>query len=212
MRRGVLSASRLLQEEAQQGGFRYRAAFVTLTYAPGIDWQPSHLGQLQTHLRNWLARRGHVLRDVWVVELQKRGVPHYHLLVYLPRGLTLPKPDKQGWWPHGSTNCKWVRSAIGYVAKYASKGGRLDDLPTGARLWGVAGLRGQRRDLLRWALAPEWLKDLVTPGDVLRRVGRWWENRTNGIAYRSPFELLDHVGGRPVFAGPLWTEDHVRFL
>jgi len=212
MRRGVRSAARLLEEEMQEGGHRYRAAFLTLTYRPGVEHEPRHISQVQQHIRQWLGRRGHQLRDVWVAELQQRGAVHFHALVFLPRGLTLPKPDKQGWWPHGYTNIKWVRRAVGYVSKYASKGGRLDTLPKGARLWGYAGLRGTRRDYLRWFLAPAWLKDLVTPGDVLRRVGRWWENRTNGIAYRSPYELLDFVGGRLVLVGPSWTEDHVRFL
>lgn len=213
MRRGVISAARLLEEELQQGGKRYRAAFVGLTYRPGVEPSPRHISSFQTHVRNWLARRGHCLADVWVVELQRRGVIHFHVLVFLPRGITLPKPDKRGWWPHGSTNIKWVRKPVGYLVKYAtkahSKGG---EMPPGQRLWGYAGLVGTRRDQLRWWLAPQWLRGLVTPGDVLRRVGRWWENRTNGIAYRSPYELLDFTGGKPVFADLCWTEDHVRFL
>jgi hypothetical protein len=212
MRRGVISSSRIHQDELQQGGQRYRAAFVTLTYRPGNEPQPRHLSTFQTHVRNWLARRGALLRDVWVAELQERGAVHFHVLIFLPRGLTLPKPDKQGWWPHGFSNCKWVRRPVGYMVKYATKTRSKGALPPGQRLWGYAGLRGTGRDHLRWWLAPQWLRGMVVPGDVLRRVGRWWENHTTGIAYRSPYELLDRVGDRLVFAPPEWTEDHVRFL
>ena len=212
MRRGVISSSRIHQDELQQGGQRYRVAFVTLTYRPGVDPEPRHLSAFQNHVRNWLARRGALLRDVWVAELQERGAVHFHVLIFLPRGLTLPKPDKQGWWPHGFSNCKWVRRPVGYMVKYATKTRSKGALPPGQRLWGYAGLRGTGRDHLRWWLAPQWLRGMVVPGDVLRRVGRWWENHTTGIAYRSPYELLDRVGDRLVFAPPEWTEDHVRFI
>lgn len=212
MRQGVVTAARLMQEDLQQGGRRYRAAMVGVTYRPGVEPRARHLSALQNHYRNWLARRGEELRCVWVAEMQKRGVIHYHLLLFLPRGLTPPKPDKQGWWPHGSSNCKWAQKPVGYLVKYTSKAESKCQLPKGSRMWGCAGLRGTRRDHLRWWLAPGWLRELVPLGDVLRRVGRWWENRTAGIAYRSPYTLLDYVNGRMVFAGPDWTEDHVRFF
>jgi hypothetical protein len=212
MRSGVLTSARLMVEELQRGGSRYRAAFLGVTYRPGVVASPLHITGLQKNMREWLARRGHVLRDVWVAELQERGAVHYHLMVFLPRGLTLPKPDKQGWWPHGSTRIEWAKKPVGYLAKYASKGGDLHDLPAGTRLWGYAGLRGTARDELRWWLAPSWLRELVECGDVLRRVGRWWENRTLGIRYRSPYEILDLYGGHLTFVGPHWTPEHVEFF
>jgi len=133
-------------------------------------------------------------------------------MMWLPKGLTPPKPDNQGWWKHGSTNCKWVNRPAGYLAKYSSKTDQKNGLPPGFRMWGVTGLRGTWRDLLRWWLAPSWLKDFVTPGDALRRVGPWWENRTTGVAYKSPYTLVDYIGGRMIFAGPDWSEELVRFL
>lgn len=212
MRRGIITAARLHQEELQEGGFRYRVALVGVTYRPGVEPSTRDLSRLETHYRNWLRRRGHSLRCVWVAEMQSRGALHYHLVLFLPRGITPPKPDKQGWWPHGSSSCKWASRPVGYLVKYASKCESKNALPKGVRMWGYSGLRGTRRDHLRWWLAPGWLQDLVTPGDVLRRVGSWWENRTLGIAYRSPYALVDYINGRMVFAGPDWTEEHVRFL
>jgi len=73
------------------GPRRFRAAMLTLTYKPGEDFSPRHISALFTRMRQWIARRGHKLHYVWVAELQKRGALHYHILVWLPRGLTLPK-------------------------------------------------------------------------------------------------------------------------
>jgi Protein of unknown function (DUF3296). len=42
-----------------------------------------------------MERRGHKLPYVWVAELQKRGALHYHVLLWLPRGLTLPNPTSK---------------------------------------------------------------------------------------------------------------------
>lgn len=38
MRRGVMSAARFVQEAFQSSRFRYRTAFITLTYRPGAPW------------------------------------------------------------------------------------------------------------------------------------------------------------------------------
>lgn len=213
MRRGVISSAAIHQDELQDGGHRYRAALLTFTYADVDAWEPNHIAALQHHVRDWGARRGVKIRGVWVLEVQKRGAPHYHCLFFLPRGLTLPKPDKQGWWKHGFTNCKWVQRPVGYMAKYASKDeSKTAGLPKGARLWGVVGLGGHGRNVLRWWLAPQWLRGMSTAGDVLRKVGGWWENRTIGIAYRSPWVLDTFAGGTANFIWLGWTEDDVRFL
>lgn len=213
MRRGVISAASIHETELQDGGHRYRAALVTVTYRDVEGWQPNHISELQHHIRGWANRRGIVVRGLWVLELQKRGAPHYHCLFFLPRGITLPKPDKQGWWKHGYSNCKWVRRPVGYVAKYASKEqSKGHDIPKGARLWGVVGLGGHGRNVLRWWLAPAWLRGMATAGDVLRKVGSWWENRTIGIAYRSPWVLDTFSGGCANFIWMGWTEDDVRFM
>lgn len=89
----------------------------------------------------WGKRRGVALPIVWVAETHggggsNHGQVHYHLVVFVPRGLTPPMPDKQGWWKKGMSNCKWARSPVGYLAKYTSKGANGPPMPTGARLWG----------------------------------------------------------------------------
>ena len=212
MRRGVISAANIHQTEMQEARSRYRAVFLTLTYRDVDGWEPDHISDFCHHLRSWLARRSIDARYVWVLELQKRGAPHYHVLIFLPRGITLPKPDKQGWWRHGFSKIEWARRPVGYLAKYASKDASKGTLPKGARLWANAGLRGHGREVLRWWLAPAWLRSMASPGDVLRRQGEWWENRTLGIAYRSPWVLDNFDGGTANFVFLGWGEDDVRFL
>jgi len=172
------------------GGHRTRTGFVTLTYRPGVEWSPRHISELQRHYANWLARRGHVLRSVWVLELTKAGVPHYHLIMVLPRGLTPPKPDKQGWWPHGLTRVEWARNATGYLAKYASKASGEFKFPKGARLYGVRGT-GAYRPQFRHFMRPRWQRRQFTQDDTLRRVpGGWFLHVQTGQLLQSPYVLV----------------------
>ena len=132
LRRTVLNAAGKISEHQTFRGRRARVAFVTLTYKPGETCEPRDIQLTLKRMREWGRRRGAKLPYVWVMELTKAGVPHFHICVWLPRGLTLPKFDKQGWWSKGMTNIQWGKnggkSAIGYVAKYLSKGVSADQL------------------------------------------------------------------------------------
>ena len=110
--------------------------------------------ELLKRIRHWLQRRSVRFCYVWVAELQQRGALHYHILVWLPFGLTLPKPDKQGWWPHGSTRIEWARHPIGYLVKYASKFDIKCGLPKGARLHGAGGFDQAAQQIRRWFNCP----------------------------------------------------------
>lgn len=149
----------------------YRVAMVTLTYRPDVGWSPKHVTELLQHYRMYFKRRKLVLHYVWGVELQGNGKPHYHVIMWLPKGITPPLPDKQGWWPHGMSNAKFVYSAAGYVAKYASKaeGQSGHHLPKRARLWGHGGLKLFERAPIAYAVAPRWLKHVIHPDSHPRR-------------------------------------------
>src|SRR5688500_13476248 len=113
----------------------------TLTYRPGDGWRATHIRRCHNAVARWSRRRGVTLPYVWVAELQLErllhtqaspaSVVHYHVLFWLPKVLTMPKADKQGWWPHGATRTERARHAAGYIAKYASKGGAGLRLPKG---------------------------------------------------------------------------------
>lgn len=191
MKRTVITSARIHAEHVSAKGFRKpKAAMLTLTYRPDSDYSPRHVSDLLERVRKWLKRRGvHQLRYVWVLELTKAGKPHYHLVFFLPRGLTLPKPDKQGWWPHGSTRIEWARNAVGYLAKYASKGGDGWQLPAGARLYGAGGFTDDQREERAYILAPGWIRAVWDNKDykVRRAIGGGWISLATGVWMASPF-------------------------
>ncbi len=208
MRTGVLQSARLIEEEIQGSGVSYRAALVTLTYRDSAPWGPRDISGLLTHYRQWAERRGHWVRYVWTIELTARGRPHYHIVFFLPRGVTPPLPDKQGWWVKGSTNAKWARSPVRYISKYASKG-CTGSVPKGAKLWGCSSMSPLRRGMLRWHLAPSWLRRLVPYEEGVRRVRQWWVNASTGWAYLSPWMLDSCKAGSAVIRYVGWSIDSI---
>lgn len=146
----------------------YRVAMITLTYRRDGMWEEKHISGLLTHYRNWFKRnaKGQAIPEchyVWVMELTEIGRPHYHVVMWMPRGIRPPMPDKQGWWQHGMTQAKFSHSPVGYIVKYASKGETKSGihLPYKARLWGYGGLKMVERGDVAFALAPRWLKQLA---------------------------------------------------
>lgn len=197
LRCSVLTAARLHVQEKP----RWKVAMLTLTYknlAPGREgrdrWAPGQISDLVRHVRQWLKRRGVEMRHVWVQEFTKKGRPHYHVLLWLPLGLTIPKPDKRGWWPHGTTQIEWARDAVGYIAKYASKADSLHPPAKGARMHGNGGLTGGALIEQRWWKLPGWLRECVEPSDGVRRAapgsGGGFVNPGSGEVYRSPWVVF----------------------
>ena len=196
MKCGTITAARLLQEECQKGGHRFKVAMVTLTYAAVDGYSPKHVSEFLRHVRQFLKRRGIHFRYVWVMELQKRGAPHYHCLLWLPKGITLPKPDKRGWWVHGFTKIEWARNAVGYIAKYSSKGGDSERFPKGARIHGAGGLNADSARCRRWWSFPRWVRARFSVADDGRRVvGGGFGSRVSGELVPSPYKVL-MLGGR----------------
>lgn len=207
LRASVREAAKLHEQEAlwdshRLGRSAYRKSFLTLTYRPGAAWSRCHISEFIKRLRQWMGRRGTRCMYAWVSELQKRGALHYHVLVWVPRGLRLPRPDASGWWPHGMSNIETARNPVGYMVKYATKT-RPEDLKRlkkGVRLHGNGGHTPVNRVALRQTLAPWWLKQTLDQREVahlvalqeadaawqaraVRRVGivggircAWWED------------------------------------
>jgi hypothetical protein len=46
----------------------FARAFLTLTYRPGVDWQPRHITECLKRMRHWVERRGVRFRYLWVAE------------------------------------------------------------------------------------------------------------------------------------------------
>lgn len=217
MRRSVVTTSRLVTSGLQRGGFRYRAAFLLLSYRDVDGWRPDHLSAFFHVLREWCRRQGVTVPYVWVAELQERGAVHYHVLLWLPRGLTLPKPDKRGWWPHGFTSIRWARRPVGYMAKYASKGGRSGsvadgggccaEFPRGLRLHGFGQVDRAVRRVRGWWMLPAYIRDVCSSSDGVRRCpgggwiasasGEWIPPEWGVVAVSGCFVQLVRLRDRP---------------
>ena len=221
MRRAVMESAKAIHNDLLEKGYQhwtkeggspwryaaddeFRCALLTLTYAPDVVWEPKHLAAMLDHYRKWAKRNRVQFSYVWTMELHKSGKPHYHVVFWVTGGKTPPFPDEQGWWPHGMANSKWAYSPVGYIAKYASKG-TCADLPKGARLYGAGGLTVEARAQRSWSLAPKWLRQMIAPGTLVKRVafeieriGKWgatvvdrttaWVESNFGYAFLSPWQ------------------------
>jgi hypothetical protein len=149
------SRKRMIQQCAVMG--KSVPVFLTLTY--GDDY-PSDPAEWKKHLANWgkrLKRYDPRLSAIWRLEPQKRGAPHYHLLIYQESGKApfLPKEWVAKSWSEvlgaysnadhlkAGTRIESLRSCRGaafYVAKYCAKLPEDDEFPPewnrAGRLWG----------------------------------------------------------------------------
>lgn len=190
LRKGVGIAAKQLHNAA---GHRAQKVMVTMTYrGDNTCWRPTHLTAYMTNVRNWYKRlTGEALRYVWVAELQERGVIHYHAVFWLRKGVTMPKADKRGWWPHGSTKTERAIKPIGYLMTYLSKieSKNVMEFPHGARISGIGGLDKTGRDIKRWVLWPAYVQGNAASGDCFKpAVGGGYTNHATGEYYRSEFQ------------------------
>jgi hypothetical protein len=207
MKKTVMNSTRCFRDALSAAGARFRTVMVTLTYREVGDWEPKHLSRFMGAVREYLRRRDLAVRYVYVAELQERGAVHYHVLFFLPRGVTLPKPDKRGWWPHGSTRIEWVRKAVGYMLKYASKlQSKTGTFPKGLRICGAGGLDADGRRECRWWKLPGYVQELWSVGDdAARCVGGGFVSRESGEWVRARYKFAG-VRGDTVRLIDLWAE------
>lgn len=139
---------------------------MTLTL-PGQNWM-AYVPQLEAARKAFLKRLARGWGDrwemgkpasVWVVELQKRGAPHFHFLIV---GMQLAQDEmsafrewvSRAWWEvvasgqeshlKAGTEVDWVKSHdgyLGYMTKYLTKGAECEcgELIRGWRRWAVVG-------------------------------------------------------------------------
>lgn len=160
LKKSVITGARLHDEEAKKGSTRGAWYMLTTTYAAAGCANPRDISELLKRIRGYFNRNlraehranGARFRYLWVLELTKSLRPHYHVLIWIPRGVFIPHVDRKGWWPHGSTKMEKARNAVGYLAKYASKfcGAAAEALPKGFRTHAVGGLGDESKRELRW--------------------------------------------------------------
>lgn len=189
-RYATLTAARLHRLERPT----WVATFIGMTYRPGCDYGPRDISDMVKAVRIWCEARAIECRYVWVAEMQKRGVIHYHMLVFHPKRYNFPKPDKCGMWPHGTTNRQvGIRYAVAYMAKYMSKGDAAA-FPKGARTYGCGGLEGTAKLEMRWWKLPTWVRTQYAPEDAVKRAKGGFLVPATGEILPSPWEVR-FIGG-----------------
>lgn len=174
---------------------------VTLTYrGDNSQWDGTHVRRAISMFRNWCAKKSIYCRYVWVAELQKRGVIHYHIAAWLPPGQKMPHWDSRGWWKEGMSNSIVARCAVAYLMSYLKKGDieARGALPKGARNYGVGGLEHSLRRARRWLRLPRFVQGNSSIYDDWKRVvGGGWSS-PDGEIFRSEFQMTFVAGKRCV--------------
>jgi len=129
--------------------------FVTLTYH---DNYPTDAATIKTDLDAFLKRFSRAAPNAyyfWRIELQQRGAPHYHLILWVDRSRPpfsvgyLTNLMRNIWTSHNGCNCSYCRSnavrvdivdnnrkAYYYTAKYLSKTAPIASNISLGRIWG----------------------------------------------------------------------------
>lgn len=200
MRKSVFEAAKLAEDqaEAQWQGERVQVLMITPTYAASAaswEFEPRHMSEFLRRVRRFLGSKGIDRAPyVWVAERQRRGVLHYHLLLWIPARIWLPNPDRAGWWPHGSTRTERARRAVAYLGKYASKeeqkSGRF---PKGCRMHGCGGLDLVHKQRRSWTMMPRYVRQVCMPEDAPQRCRGGYVIRATGEYVPTPWVVLDHA-------------------
>lgn len=204
LRKSVITSARLHDQEAKKGSRRGAWYMLTLTYRDGSNSGPRDVSELLKRMRGHFngivsrARRfaGEVFRYLWVGELTQRGRPHYHLLIWVPKGIYFGKVDRRGWWPHGSSQIEKARNAVGYLAKYASKFTSViaGAFPKGFRTHGCGGLDTESRRELRWWKAPVSAREALGGEADIRKCQGGYFDKLTGEFWSSPWRVTFAFG------------------
>lgn len=192
MKRKIYAAVAIHNNSDDYAKHKLKSVFTTLTYASTKTWSSKHITAYIANARIWAKRKGFRLRYVWVLELTKLGVPHYHVLLWIPEHLTLPKPD-QSWWKQGMSKIETVRR-VGSIAGYLSKGSleqfEANKPPRGARLYGVGGFSANDKLVAAWVAAPQWVRERWPSPNYKpkKRKGGGWVSTLTGEWVPSPWQ------------------------
>ncbi len=202
-RKSIITGARLHDQEAKK---TTRGAWymLTTTYADDGCSSPRDISELLKRIRGFFDRAVRSkyrfnrprFRYLWVGELTARLRPHYHVLIFIPRGIFIPKADRQGWWPHGSTNIQKARNAVGYLAKYASKFTEITcgAFPKGFRTHAVGGLGDEAKRELRWWKAPTDAREALGTDADIRKVQGGYADKLTGDFWPSPWRVFFDKG------------------
>lgn len=204
LKKSIITGARLHDQEAKAGSFRGAWYMLTTTYRNGSDASPRDISEALKRVRGFFNRAVRLrfrsyrprFRYLWCGELTQAGVPHYHVLIWIPRGIFIPKLDRQGWWPHGHTQIQKARNAVGYLAKYASK--FVPDMaaafPKGFRTHAIGGLNEESKRELRWWKAPKTAREVLGALADIRKALGGYVDKITGEFWPSPWKVITERG------------------
>lgn len=196
--RGSRQRLRVLLASLNQNACAYLPLLVTLTYPR--SW-PAEPRQWKRHLDSFskrLARSYPAAAAVWVIEFQKRGAPHFHLIVFGVSRIEKTWLSRAWYEVVGSGDERHLRAGTqvvqakswralqGYISKYVSKQDSKElNIPDGiGRWWGAL----NRESLAKFI---EWREVRVTLPRFfgLRRTLKKWL-RSKGVRFRGYRSML----------------------
>jgi hypothetical protein len=188
-------APRRVRRAGSYAELRNRWVMLTLTYKDGKDWHINDIRDYMILLRATLGNR--LYAYAWVLEMQKRGAPHYHVILYVQRGTKIPKPDA-GMWRHGLSRIETVKTPY-YICKYTSKGKQKEyqkeGFPAGARMFAVkiynTDIPADELLNFRMSTLPAWLRPYIKEAyDEVGLEVTWRRNRGGGWLIVQTGEVL----------------------
>jgi hypothetical protein len=126
-----------------------RMVMIMLTYSGLHDYRPGDINDYVKKVKQCLG--DHLLAFAWVAEVQERGAIHYHVILLVHKGTSIPKPDSTRdfygkvipgavpMWSHGWSGIHTAKTPY-YLLKYTGKE-RQKDLsryPKSCRLFAVS--------------------------------------------------------------------------
>lgn len=172
-----------------------RALFVTLTYPGAFSHDPKRWKRDLDNFRRVLVDRFPRIAAVWKLEPQKRGAPHFHLLVFnvphLPyRWLahawyTVVRSGDPRHLEAGTQvdRVRNARNALAYAGKYVAKVPEATDMGTGeiatwdypGRWWGVINRRHLPQAIQEWTIRGQaWYQIKRWLREYMKRKGKPW--------------------------------------
>lgn len=191
--------SRIVRRAGKRLDIGPRTVMLTLTYHDADGWQPNQIREFMLGLRKVLGTA--LYAYAWVLEMQERGAPHYHVLLYVRAKTDVPKPDEAGLWPHGMSRRETAKSPF-YICKYVGKEYQKNGLPHGARMFNVtifkASLSPDELLPFRMSAAPGWLQQFIAEAaDAVGPTVKWsrtpgggWTIEDTGEHIPSPYRLI----------------------
>ncbi len=208
--------------------------WIGLTYPGESRCIPEDGGTAKRHLRafglRWNRRFGKAV-GLWKMEFQRRGAPHFHLLLSMPTGIEIEAMREwvaRSWWEvvgsedpdhlqAGTSAAVWDDAGIpiGYISGYSRSDPTAkayqhivpDGFEKPGRWWGC------------WNIKPDWRKVELSPAEwyqVRRALRKLYESRRGKrkrggrgfhtglwVATRSsdPADIIARLLGRDLFAG-----------